>query len=1044
MTPITFLTFIICSHAQITKDTLTAHQNFAKGDTLLKQRSYNQSILLFEKAAIEFKEQSIWKRHVQSLNKIAHNHYRLRNFDSVINISKEVIDISRKKIGEESLEEMNALMRLGNTFRKKDDYYQALSFYKKALSIAEKQLDPYTIRLANIYNTAGICYDDLGLLEEAQHYYTLSLKINQHLYDEEKNNNLSSVCLNQAILYANLGLYRQSFTYLKKAIALDIENYGEKHPYVAGDYYNLATSYSYVGEDDLALQYYQKGLNILKEIYKKEDEFFAESYSGIATQYTRLGKEGLGLDYYQKAINIYKDIYGENHRSTAEVMLNIGGTYRIKKEYDTALEYLRKGEQVFLSIFGENHGDMVWPNKELAELYEQQDNLDQAYLYYQKNIDISLQSFGAKNQKTAEAYINKARILLSKQQYHQSIQEYHNAIIAGTKQFKNLSVEASPEPNDYFNSNTLLTAVYGKAKALKLQSEITKNDNELFLAYNNLFLCDSLIDQTRNVFKSEEDKASLAKIAVKVYRDGISSALSLYNKTKSVRYLNNAFYFSEKNKARLLDEQLRKIKATKFAGISEDKLNQIQEISQKLETYISKFQEYQIQENTEKNTLKRDSYQDLVFTYNRKKDSLFDEIENRYPEYHQLKYDNTIVSVSKIQQKIPENTLLLEYFIGDNQLYAFAISKNKFSVVPLQFSGLDQKVLQFRKAVINKDIDTYSRMGYELYTSLLNPIISSDFDHENIIIVPDGVLWHLNFDVLLTEKSSSTNPIDLPFVIKKHTISYANAANLFFKDSFMNRDNNIRNQCLAFSFSDTANLKSTGDELALNTFRNSKDDLPGARQEIKAISEIVDGSYFYGKQAIESNFKSKANQFSMLHLALHGELDDLQPENSKLYFTQVENSEQDNYLYNREIYSMNIPAELAVLSACNTGTGKISKGEGVMSLGRAFRYAGTKSLVLTNWEVSDETTPEIMKNFYANLKKGMNKSKALQQAKLQFLNESNVYNSDPYYWGGFYLIGDTTPIKFDNKNRLYWMILVTILLIITGFWYYKRKQGSSV
>ncbi|MBQ0740050.1 CHAT domain-containing protein, partial [Aquimarina celericrescens] len=124
------------------------------------------------------------------------------------------------------------------------------------------------------------------------------------------------------------------------------------------------------------------------------------------------------------------------------------------------------------------------------------------------------------------------------------------------------------------------------------------------------------------------------------------------------------------------------------------------------------------------------------------------------------------------------------------------------------------------------------------------------------------------------------------------------------------------------------------------------------------------------------NFKKKANAYSILHLALHGEVDNERPENSKLYFTKSTDTMEDNMLYSHELFALDIPAELTVLSACNTGAGKIARGEGIMSLGTAFQYAGTKSLVLTSWEVSDQTTPEIMQYFYTNLKSGMNKAKA--------------------------------------------------------------------
>ncbi len=234
--------------------------------------------------------------------------------------------------------------------------------------------------------------------------------------------------------------------------------------------------------------------------------------------------------------------------------------------------------------------------------------------------------------------------------------------------------------------------------------------------------------------------------------------------------------------------------------------------------------------------------------------------------------------------------------------------------------------------------------------------------------------------------------------------------------------------------------------MSLATLRGTDDDLPGTREEIKAIADIIDGQYYYGAQAIEANFKKNAGAYNILHLALHGEVDHERPENSRLFFTKSKDTLEDNMLYSHELFALDIPAELTVLSACNTGSGKIAAGEGIMSLGTAFQYAGSKSLLLTRWEVSDQTTPQVMKYFYTNLKKDMTKSKALQQAKLNYLANADINRVHPFYWGGFYLVGDTGAIDFKNHHAaLYWSIGlgIIILLILITFWYRKRYRKQK-
>ena len=169
----------------------------------------------------------------------------------------------------------------------------------------------------------------------------------------------------------------------------------------------------------------------------------------------------------------------------------------------------------------------------------------------------------------------------------------------------------------------------------------------------------------------------------------------------------------------------------------------------------------------------------------------------------------------------------------------------------------------------------------------------------------------------------------------------------------------------------------------------------------------------------------------------------MNPDNSKLYFTQRKDTLDDNFLYSHKIFALNLPAELAVLSACNTGYGKVTSGEGVMSLGNTFQYAGTKSLLLSSWEVSDLVAPELMKLFYQNLKKGLSKSKALQEAKLDYLNTAPSSRIDPFYWGSFYVLGSNGPIVFENNNWLIYSILIIVALTLIVLMLYKRNKANT-
>ena len=155
-------------------------------------------------------------------------------------------------------------------------------------------------------------------------------------------------------------------------------------------------------------------------------------------------------------------------------------------------------------------------------------------------------------------------------------------------------------------------------------------------------------------------------------------------------------------------------------------------------------------------------------------------------------------------------------------------------------------------------------------------------------------------------------------------------------------------------------------------------------------------------------------------------------------FSQVENAEDDNMLMLAELFNQRLQADMVVLSACETGTGKLFKGEGIMSLGRGFTYAGARSLVMSLWQVNDASTAEIMRYFYAYLAKGMDKDEALRKAQLDFITAGDNQSAHPYYWAGFIAMGDMTPLIIIPQQS-YWLWILTIVLggIIAGVVLYK-------
>jgi CHAT domain-containing protein len=220
--------------------------------------------------------------------------------------------------------------------------------------------------------------------------------------------------------------------------------------------------------------------------------------------------------------------------------------------------------------------------------------------------------------------------------------------------------------------------------------------------------------------------------------------------------------------------------------------------------------------------------------------------------------------------------------------------------------------------------------------------------------------------------------------------------------------------------------------------------LPGAGEEVKKVSDYIQTTSFANFLAQENTFKKEAPDFDILHLAMHTIINDSLPMFSKLVFSKPDkNSTDDGFLNTYEIYNMKLNARLAVLSACETGSGKLQKGEGVMSLARGFIYAGCPSIVMTLWQVEDKSGVNIMADFYSYLSKGKRKDVALRMAKLKHLESSDPLTAHPHYWLGYVNIGDSEPLYASND--IYFVIFLFIAILVVFFdWYYRKKKPRKL
>jgi CHAT domain-containing protein len=220
-------------------------------------------------------------------------------------------------------------------------------------------------------------------------------------------------------------------------------------------------------------------------------------------------------------------------------------------------------------------------------------------------------------------------------------------------------------------------------------------------------------------------------------------------------------------------------------------------------------------------------------------------------------------------------------------------------------------------------------------------------------------------------------------------------------------------------------------------------ELPGTYEEIDLLRKRYGAKTFKKGKSTEKRFKSYSEDYKILHLAMHTLLDQDSPERSFLAFTPLADKAEDGKLFANEIRNLGLNSSLTILSACNSGTGELAAGEGVLSLSRMFLLGGSSSVIMTLWSVDDRASKELIGKFYEDIAYDLTVSEALRSSKMDFLRNADKLESHPYFWAGFIQLGKDTSIDID-KNLFRWPYVVSALFVIflflTGLFYIKTKS----
>ncbi len=702
--------------------------------------------------------------------------------------------------------------------------------------------------------------------------------------------------------------------------------------------------------------------------------------------------------------------------------------YQKRHEYDSALLSLKQAEK-YLKYSVPVLQARVQIG--LGQTSEGLGRLDYGQTCYEQAIQLLLQN-NDKDIRLSEGYLLLGGIYERKGNFTRALKFYQQAIATLVLNFDPANAD-NPELNNILSKKSLFQVLQRKYSLLEKLSAQQGDSSILQKAWTTNQLALALIDSTANEVSLDKDKVILAEQSFHAYEDGIRMGIKLFDQTGDDRYFQTCFSMIDKSKGVLLLENLRLV--NHFAGVDKQWLDKERDLKSELLSYEGEIFRLTTEGGKPEQLLFfREEYGKAKRDYA----LLIDSIKKRSPSYYQLRFNHQVMTARDVQQQLlqPGETLI-EFFVGDKDLIISGLSQtgrymNSKNLLP----KLNEKINRFRELLTSADSVTagkeFNTLSSELYDYLLKDVLTHLKNSTHLIIIPDGVLGYIPFEVLREKESGEAS-----YLINSYRVRYAHSA------SYLNEQIKKRNSESSNFF---AGFLATGNKQGSGLIKRSGlAALKYAEKEVHAIVELLNTRSTVFEDATKEDFIKHAANSRVLHLAMHAQVNDEDPMFSTLLFESAGDSTTQESLFAIDLYDMQLNSDMAVLSACETGIGQLHRGEGIMSFSRAFSYAGVPSTVISLWKAPDKSTSLLMINFYRYLKQGLSKDEALQKAKQDFVADYPQM-AHPFYWAGFVLMGNNASLSIPPSYDWAWWIAVGLLFVfmIVVVWRLTRAKREPV
>lgn len=885
----------------------------------------------------------------------------------------------------------------------------ALISFSKAIRLLTGKL--------TLSSTLYDCYIKSGNIHQGRQRYTDAVPF-YHFVLKEAPSQKDTLNLYQAHLYMGSCKYSlneidSATYYLEKAYSYVQKN--KALPDLTVLFNSLGIIYFESANYSQAINYFQLALNELNPNDESYSESFVSFKNNIAACFARLGKNKEALITYKELLP-YRQLLGS-------LMQNIGHMYYSLQQYDSALIYLNKVPFSQTS----NYVKLI---NEKARIYMQKGLLAQSEDFFDNAIALNKKLPGnLKNKDKANSYLYRSQLAFKQGLTDEAITWCNVALEELHFAFKwSKGEELPPNVTQVVSPVTFFEVLKFKAQLLQQKFSLTGNQRYLQLCLQTWMMAVKTSNYIKTNFDNDEASLFFTESISSIYKTASLTATLLYEQTGKEKYLDDYLFIAESFKGNILYRNLVAASAKDKGALPYSLVQREKELKQLLAVYTTRVNNLTSGEGL---SLVQKKITGIQYELSRLQKQF-----EKFPEYNNSEKPNAADSISakKIQQQLSTGTSVVQYLWCDSLLICFSATASNATLRKFVIDdGIKTQLAQYINALHNTPeglrFDEY-KIAENLYSFFLVQPAAGAADKKKLIILPDGPLNYLPFETLLRKEEKRD------WLAKDKIISYHYSFSLLLNKNITPRFNNSKFAAIPFS-----------DEgiLVKDRFFSK---LTYSEQETETLKEARYSSIVATKKI----FTEQSRNSALIHLATHavsGNDTLLKPQTFIQFYYRNGMPVENSRLYLHEIYNLRFKNHpLIILSACETATGNITNGEGLLSLSRAFLYAGASGIISSLWKAEDRVTAYLMSRFHYHLQTGMETEAALQQARIDFLNDTDidVRLKTPNYWGHFIYVGETGREITAETGNSFWLIKVAafVAFLIAGGYLWRCRQKSQM